>query len=186
MGPQRPEEMDRQFSLVRHLDHLGARSRRRPSQGVYRRETRPHPVFKVEKIQNKIALKVVQNGLITMENCRVPEENRLQNDQSFRDTARVLKMTRFMVGWEATGCAMGAYEKCAQVLPGAVAVRQADRLIPDGARPPGQNARQHHRVAVPLGAHVPARGRRQDDGRACIACQGLHYRQMSRDGRVGA
>src|SRR5712675_3791050 len=66
--------------------------------------------FKVEKIQNKIALKVVQNGLITMENCRVPEENRLQNDQSFRDTARVLKMTRFMVGWEATGCAMGAYE----------------------------------------------------------------------------
>jgi hypothetical protein len=26
----------------------------------------------------------------------------LQQDQSFRDTARVLKMTRFMVGWEAT------------------------------------------------------------------------------------
>jgi alkylation response protein AidB-like acyl-CoA dehydrogenase len=66
--------------------------------------------FKVEKIQNKIALKVVQNGLITMENCRVPEENRLQADHSFRDTARVLKLTRFMVGWEATGCAMGAYE----------------------------------------------------------------------------
>jgi len=31
----------------------------------------------------------------------------------------------------------------------------------------------------------PARGRRQDDGCACIACQGLHYRQMSRDCRVG-
>ena len=73
-------------------------------------ENKTTPGFKVEKIQNKIALKVVQNGLITMENCRVPEENRLQNDQSFRDTARVLKMTRFMVGWEATGCAMGAYE----------------------------------------------------------------------------
>jgi glutaryl-CoA dehydrogenase len=66
--------------------------------------------FKVEKIQNKIALKVVQNGQITMENCRVPEENRLQGDKSFRDTARVLKMTRFGVGWIATGCAMGAYE----------------------------------------------------------------------------
>jgi hypothetical protein len=38
------------------------------------------------------------------------EANRLQQDQSFRDTVRVLKMTRFMVGWEATGCAMGAYE----------------------------------------------------------------------------
>ena len=66
--------------------------------------------LKVEKIQKKIAIKVLQNGLITMENIRVPEENRLQQDTSFRDTARVLKMTRFMVAWEATGCAMGAYE----------------------------------------------------------------------------
>src|ERR1700723_4201737 len=73
-------------------------------------ENKTTPGFKVEKIQNKVALKVVQNGLITMEDCRIPEENRLQQDQSFRDTARVLKMTRFMVGWEATGCAMGAYE----------------------------------------------------------------------------
>src|SRR5689334_20339886 len=73
-------------------------------------ENKTTPGFKVEKIQNKIALKVVQNGLITMENCRVPEENRLQEDKSFRDTARVLKMTRYMVAWEATGCAMGAYE----------------------------------------------------------------------------
>ena len=73
-------------------------------------ENKSTPGFKVDKIQNKIALKVVQNGLITMENCRISEANRLQNDQSFRDAARVLKMTRFMVGWEATGCAMGAYE----------------------------------------------------------------------------
>jgi alkylation response protein AidB-like acyl-CoA dehydrogenase len=73
-------------------------------------ENKTTPGFKVEKIHNKVALKVVQNGLITMEDCRVPEENRLQKDQSFRDTAHVLKMTRFAVGWEATGCAMGAYE----------------------------------------------------------------------------
>jgi alkylation response protein AidB-like acyl-CoA dehydrogenase len=66
--------------------------------------------FKVEKIQNKIALRVVQNGLITMENCRVSEENRLQADNSFRDTARVLRMTRAGVAWMSTGCAMGAYE----------------------------------------------------------------------------
>src|SRR5713101_2001720 len=66
--------------------------------------------FSVEKIQNKIALKVVQNGLITLDNCRVPEENRLQMDKSFRDTAKVLRMTRYLVGWEATGCQMGAYE----------------------------------------------------------------------------
>src|SRR5437773_9133410 len=73
-------------------------------------EIKTTPGFKVEKIQNKISLKVVQNGLITMENCRVPEENRLQVDSSFRDTAKVLKGTRYFVGWEATGCAMGAYE----------------------------------------------------------------------------
>ena len=73
-------------------------------------ENKTTPGFKVEKIQNKIALKVVQNGEITMENCQVPEENRLQEDKSFRDTARVLRGTRYFVGWEATGCAMGAYE----------------------------------------------------------------------------
>jgi len=73
-------------------------------------ENKTTPGYSVEKIQNKIGLKVVQNGLITLNNCRIPEENRLQDDKSFRDTARVLKMTRFMVGWEATGCAMGAYE----------------------------------------------------------------------------
>jgi alkylation response protein AidB-like acyl-CoA dehydrogenase len=73
-------------------------------------ENKTTPGFKVEKIQNKISLKVVQNGLITMENCRLPEENRLQTDKSFRDTAKVLRGTRYWVGWEATGCAMGAYE----------------------------------------------------------------------------
>jgi alkylation response protein AidB-like acyl-CoA dehydrogenase len=73
-------------------------------------ENKTTPGFSVEKIQNKIALKVVQNGLITLDNCRVLEENRLQLDKSFRDTAKVLRMTRYLVGWEATGCQMGAYE----------------------------------------------------------------------------
>src|SRR3989441_5272025 len=66
--------------------------------------------FKAEKIQHKMALRVVQNALITLEDCRVPEENRLQLDTSFRDTARVLRMTRAFVAWEAVGCQMGAYE----------------------------------------------------------------------------
>jgi alkylation response protein AidB-like acyl-CoA dehydrogenase len=73
-------------------------------------ENKATPGFTVEKIQNKIGLRVVQNGEITMKDCRIPEENRLPEDKSFHDTAKVLKMTRFMVGWEATGCAMGAYE----------------------------------------------------------------------------
>ncbi len=73
-------------------------------------ENKTTPGFSVEKILNKIALKVVQNGQITLKDCRVPEANRLQGDTSFRDTARVLRQTRYLVGWEATGCAMGAYE----------------------------------------------------------------------------
>ena len=73
-------------------------------------ENKTTPGFSVEKIEHKIALKMVQNGHITLKDCRVPEANRLQRDASFRDTARVLRMTRFLVGWEATGCQMGAYE----------------------------------------------------------------------------
>lgn len=73
-------------------------------------ENKTTPGFSVEKIEHKIALKVVQNGHITLKDCRVPEANRLQAASSFRDTARVLRMTRFMVGWMATGCQMGAYE----------------------------------------------------------------------------
>ncbi len=68
------------------------------------------PGFRADKIQNKMALRVVQNALITLENCRVPEENRLRGAMTFRDTARVLRMTRAFVAWEAVGCAMGAYE----------------------------------------------------------------------------
>jgi alkylation response protein AidB-like acyl-CoA dehydrogenase len=73
-------------------------------------ENKTTPGFSVDKIQNKVSLKVVQNGHITLKDVRVPEINRLQGGNSFRDTARVLKMTRYAVAWMATGCAMGAYE----------------------------------------------------------------------------
>jgi glutaryl-CoA dehydrogenase len=68
------------------------------------------PGFKVEKILHKMALRVVQNGHITLSDCRVPESQRLQNANSFADTARVLRMTRAAVAWESVGCATGAYE----------------------------------------------------------------------------
>jgi len=73
-------------------------------------ENKTTPGFSVEKIQNKVSLKIVQNGHITLQDVRVPESNRLLGGNSFRDTARVLKMTRYAVAWMATGCAMGAYE----------------------------------------------------------------------------
>jgi alkylation response protein AidB-like acyl-CoA dehydrogenase len=73
-------------------------------------ENKTTPGFSVEKIEHKIALKVVQNGQITLKDVRVTEANRLQGGNSFRDTARVLRMTRYMVGWASTGVQMGAFE----------------------------------------------------------------------------
>src|SRR5690606_24965814 len=69
-----------------------------------------NPGFSVEKIKGKMALRIVQNGLITLTNCEVPESDRLVNANSFRDTAKVLQMTRAGVAWMAVGCARGAYE----------------------------------------------------------------------------
>ena len=69
-----------------------------------------NPGFSVRKIEHKTALRVVQNGLITLKDCRVPEADRLQHANSFRDTAKVLRMTRAGVAWFAVGCARGAYE----------------------------------------------------------------------------
>jgi glutaryl-CoA dehydrogenase len=68
------------------------------------------PGFKAEKIKGKMALRIVQNALITLTNCEVPETSRLQLAESFKDTAQVLRMTRAGVAWQAVGCARGAYE----------------------------------------------------------------------------
>src|SRR4029453_17966184 len=74
-------------------------------------ENKTTPGFSVEKMQNKIALKVVQNGQITMTDCPVPERNRLTGGKgTFRDPALVLRGTRHGVGWEITGAQRGAYE----------------------------------------------------------------------------
>ena len=69
-----------------------------------------NPGISVEKMQDKMALRIVQNGLITLQNCVVMESDRLQNANSFKDTAKVLRMTRAGVAWQAVGCARGAYE----------------------------------------------------------------------------
>jgi glutaryl-CoA dehydrogenase len=69
--------------------------------------------FSPVKMKHKIALRVVQNALITLDNVRVPESDRLQQAESFRDTAKVLRLTRAGVAWMATGCARGAYEHAA-------------------------------------------------------------------------
>ncbi|HEY5146707.1 MAG TPA: acyl-CoA dehydrogenase family protein [Polyangiaceae bacterium] len=66
--------------------------------------------FDPKKIEDKMALRIVQNAEITMTDCRMPETKRLQNATTFKDTANVLRATRAGVAWQAVGCARGAYE----------------------------------------------------------------------------
>ncbi|PPL20186.1 acyl-CoA dehydrogenase family protein [Microterricola pindariensis] len=68
------------------------------------------PGFSTEKIEGKISLRAVQNADITLENVVVPESLRLANAHSFKDTAKVLRLTRAEVAWSAVGVAAGAYE----------------------------------------------------------------------------
>jgi glutaryl-CoA dehydrogenase len=66
--------------------------------------------FTAEKMKDKMALRTVQNALITLTDCKVSESDRLQKCESFKNIAKVLKMTRAAVAWQAVGCARGAYE----------------------------------------------------------------------------
>jgi len=68
------------------------------------------PGFTATKIEGKMALRIVQNADIVLDGCRVPDANRLERANSFKDTAKVLRMTRTGVAWFAVGCQMGAYE----------------------------------------------------------------------------
>jgi len=68
------------------------------------------PGYTATKIEGKQSLRIVQNADITLENVVVPESLRLQNANSFKDTAAVLRLTRAEVAWAAVGVAVGAYE----------------------------------------------------------------------------
>jgi glutaryl-CoA dehydrogenase len=68
------------------------------------------PGFVPEKIQGKTAFRIVENAEITLTGVRVPEANRLQGIDSFRDVAEILRATRGGVAWQALGVMIGAYE----------------------------------------------------------------------------
>ena len=68
------------------------------------------PGYTATKIEGKQSLRMVQNADITLENVVVPEHLRLQEANSFKDTAKVLRQTRAEVAWSAIGVAVGAYE----------------------------------------------------------------------------
>ncbi|MFI2363847.1 acyl-CoA dehydrogenase family protein [Promicromonospora sp. NPDC019610] len=68
------------------------------------------PGFTATKIERKQSLRIVQNADIVLDDVRVDEADRLQGINSFRDVAKVLRITRDGVSWQALGTMIGAYE----------------------------------------------------------------------------
>ena len=64
----------------------------------------------MRNIGGKISKRAVLNADITLENVRVPAENRLAHATSFRDTSQVLAYTRYSICWEAAGIAAACLE----------------------------------------------------------------------------
>jgi glutaryl-CoA dehydrogenase len=66
--------------------------------------------YSATKIENKISLRTVQNADITLDNVLVPDFFKLANANSFRDTNKVLKVTRLAVAWQAVGQQLAAFD----------------------------------------------------------------------------
>ena len=66
--------------------------------------------YSATKIENKISLRIVQNADITLTNVVVPDEFKLAGGNSFRDTNKVLKVTRLGVAWQAVGQQLAAFD----------------------------------------------------------------------------
>ncbi|MEK4555515.1 acyl-CoA dehydrogenase FadE [Jeotgalicoccus sp. FSL K6-3177] len=62
----------------------------------------------IDIIENKIALRIIPNTNIRLNNVVVKEEDRLQNINSFKDIAKILYSTRAGVSYMATGAMAGA------------------------------------------------------------------------------
>ncbi|KAL2658759.1 hypothetical protein AAZV13_03G044100 [Glycine max] len=74
------------------------------------------PGLTVTKIENKIGLRIVQNGDIVMRKVFVPDEDRIAGVNSFQDTNKVLAVSRVMVAWQPIGISMGIYDMCHRYL----------------------------------------------------------------------
>ncbi|KAJ0978091.1 hypothetical protein J5N97_013565 [Dioscorea zingiberensis] len=70
------------------------------------------PGLRATKIENKIGLRIVQNGDILLKKVFVPEEDRLPGVNSFQDTSKVLFVSRVMVAWRPIGISMGVFDMC--------------------------------------------------------------------------
>lgn len=66
------------------------------------------------RIENKIALRTVQNADIVFQNVRVAEADRFSGISSFEDTKELLRGSRIMVAWQAVGQQLAAFDVARQ------------------------------------------------------------------------
>src|SRR6266516_337995 len=71
---------------------------------------RGSPGFQAEVIEGKASLRSVWQADITLDNVRVPADNRLPGARTFADATRVLAATRSTCAWAALGHATAAYD----------------------------------------------------------------------------
>ncbi|RXH81834.1 hypothetical protein DVH24_036175 [Malus domestica] len=74
------------------------------------------PGLTATKMENKIGIRIVQNGDILLNKVFVPDEERLPGVNSFQDTNKVLAVSRVMVAWQPIGLCMGVYDMCHRYL----------------------------------------------------------------------
>ena len=68
------------------------------------------PGIKRTRIENKTALRTVQNADIELTDVRVREADRLAGIESFEDIKHLLRGSRIMVGWQAVGQQLAAFD----------------------------------------------------------------------------
>jgi glutaryl-CoA dehydrogenase len=66
------------------------------------------------RIENKIALRTVQNADIVFADVRVAEADRFAGISSFEDTKELLRGSRIMVAWQAVGQQLAAFDVARQ------------------------------------------------------------------------
>ncbi len=139
-----------------------------------------NPGFTATTMTGKGASRAIWQADITLEGVRVPEEMRLPEAASFKQTGAVLMSTRTSCAWSALGHAVASYDAALSLRGPARAVRQAADGLPAGAGPAGADAVRGHRDAAVLHAAGAARGRRPADAHHRRAGQAAQHAQGAR------
>ncbi|MCF6237377.1 MAG: acyl-CoA dehydrogenase family protein [Candidatus Marinimicrobia bacterium] len=70
--------------------------------------------FETPEIKGKLSLRASITGEIILNNCRIPQENRLPNAKGLRAPLSCLTQARYGINWGVMGAAMDCYEEAVE------------------------------------------------------------------------